>query len=245
MGFRLEKACVWSVHKKGSQLIARVKQKLSRLEQAVRDARASTELSRMGLKFRPWPASAIAPSALQIVLNEILINDRRTVVEFGSGLSTLYLAKALDGVGGRLVSVENNAEWAALVRTWLREEGLEGAVELIIAPMGPCKMGLGGLEWYDSSAVASAIDGLEIDCVLVDGPIAYREEVALSRYPALPLLKDNLAKQHAVFLDDASRAGEQKVLELWSDLLGIKFDCFPALGDIARGITGPAFESRP
>lgn len=226
-------------------MLTRIKQKIHRIEQAINDSRASTELSRLGLGFRPWPASAIAPSALQMILNEIQINDRRTVVEFGSGLSTLYMAKVLYGVGGRLVSVESNEDWAAIVRSWLRDEGVEDCVNLVLAPMTSCEMSIGGLEWYDADIVAKALEDLSVDCVVVDGPIAYRKEVALSRYPAVPVLKAKLAKRNVIFLDDASRVGEKKVLKMWSELLAIDFHHFPTLGDIARGRSGPAFETRP
>jgi predicted O-methyltransferase YrrM len=57
----------------------------------------------------PWPGSAIAPSALRTILNEIEINSRNIIVEFGCGISTLYIAKVLKNTEGHITTIENDA----------------------------------------------------------------------------------------------------------------------------------------
>ena len=56
----------------------------------------------------------------------------RDVLEVGTsnGVSTLYLADALAATGGRLVSVEIEAERTAMARENVRRAGLEALVEL-------------------------------------------------------------------------------------------------------------------
>jgi hypothetical protein len=224
-------------------LFTKVKNKLRTLEQAVHNARAAAELSRLDLPYLPWPGSALAPSALRTILNEIEVNKRKTVVEFGSGISTLYIAKILSRIGGHIVSIENNAEWADLVRGWLAEAGLAGTATLIVAPLGSCSYSLKGLEWYDEKAVLAGISGLKIDCVLVDGPTAYERGTELARYPALLAIEEQLNDSFVVFLDDINRAGEQEVLKKWSDHFGIEFHSHLGRGGIAQGVRGPSFYS--
>lgn len=225
-------------------MLKRIQKRLHDVEQAIHDARASVELSALGIGFRAWPASAIAPSALKLVINEILINRRSTIVEFGAGISTVFMAKVLQGTGGRLVSFESDLDWADLVRGWLAEESLTENVELIVAPLGPCSKSLEGLNWYDSRLVRSALSGLSIDCVLVDGPIAYRRGLEMARYPAIPMISDLLADHFAIFLDDTNRAGERRIAELWANELDVEFTHFLGRGGISRSARGAAFDPR-
>lgn len=227
-------------------LTDRIRSKLHQIQGAINDSRASTELSRLGLGFRPWPGSAVRPAALQMLLNEIYINGRRSIVEFGSGLSTLYLAKALNNIGeGHLVSFESDEQWASIVRSWLKEEGVESRVTLVLAPMAACPLALNKLEWYDLDTVTKAMSGYSADCIFVDGPLAYRDENKLSRYPAIPALQSFLADEFVVVLDDASRDGEREVASKWAKLLGVDFVQFPMHGNVARATKGRAFETCP
>lgn len=179
------------------------------------DARASTELSRMGLGFTPWTASALRPAALLQLVNEILINRRDIVVELGAGISTLYLAKALAQIGGRLVSIEDDAEWSGIVKAMLDREGLGNHVQIITAPLGHCVAAEPGLEWYDPAIVGAALAGTAIDLLLIDGPKAYTSRQALARLPAWRMLGRHLAPRAAMALDDADRPGETAILARW------------------------------
>jgi Methyltransferase domain len=184
------------------------------------DTRAAVELSRMGLGYMPWSAAALRPAAVAGLVNEVIVNNRRTVVEFGCGVSTLYLAKVLSGCGGRLVTFEDNAEWAAIVEGLLKAEGLDGHATIIRAPLAACRYGQGGLQWYDETAVAAGLAGLSVDLVIVDGPVASVPGLELARYPAMPMVMPHLAERCAVALDDINRRGEQAVVEAWKRLPG-------------------------
>jgi hypothetical protein len=221
-----------------------VRNRLRLLERAAHDARAATELSRLGLPHLPWPGSALAPSALVHVLNEIQINRRNFCVEFGSGLSTIYIAKILERSGGRLISFESDSGWAELVRAWLVEFGLTGVAEVVMAPLEVTSSNAApGAQWYDEGVVSSRLDGCTVDCVLVDGPPAYHAQNRLARYPALPILQSRLAPRCVVFLDDADREGEQEVLRRWASVSDLKFETFLSRGGIARGVRGAAFHA--
>ncbi|MCW3064342.1 MAG: Methyltransferase domain, partial [Solirubrobacterales bacterium] len=67
-----------------------------------------------------------------------------------------------------------------------------------------------------------------IDLLLVDGPPAFEPEIALSRYPALPVLAERLAPDATVVLDDIDRPGELAILETWERDCDFRFEVRPA-----------------
>lgn len=164
--------------------------------------------------YLPWSEWALRPAALAAVCNEIVIADRREVVELGSGVSTVVLGRLLGQRGGRLSSVEHNPAWAHVVRGLLETDGLGDAVRLIEAPLEPHPLALDQAHWYPESALAQL--PAEIDLLLVDGPPGNEEGIERSRHPALPVLGERLGRGAMVVLDDAERPGEQGVLENWA-----------------------------
>lgn len=221
-------------------VLNRIATKWNRFAQLSNDTRAAVELSRLGLPYMPWSDASLLPSALQVVLNEIEINSRKTIVEFGSGISTIYIAQILSRLGGRIVSFESDAEWATFVENRLAAFDLSEFASVIHAPLGPCTLSKNGLQWYDQTIVEKAVHTLSIDCVVIDGPPAYKVGFELARYPALPVLQARLAQDYAVFLDDIHRLGEQEILRLWTDLFNVEFVPYFSKGNIARGIHGVA-----
>src|SRR5829696_2386183 len=63
------------------------------------------------------------------------LNRRRVIVELGSGVSTVFLARLLRNEGGHLYTVEDDEAWAAHVARWLEQEGTTDRVTLIRAPV--------------------------------------------------------------------------------------------------------------
>jgi predicted O-methyltransferase YrrM len=182
--------------------------------------------------YLPWTEGALAPAALATVCNEIALAGRRTIVELGSGISTVVIARLLRERGGRIDSLEHDRRWAALVRTHLQRERLEDLASVIETSLRPHPLGRGGAPWYDEVALAGLPD--RIDLLLVDGPPAYGEGMAESRYPALPLLAGRLSQGALVILDDAERPGERAILAAWEAELPFRFTRDPA-GRIAIG----------
>jgi hypothetical protein len=45
----------------------------------------------------------------------------------------------------------------------------------------------------------------------------------MSRYPAFPFMQAHLAERCRIFLDDADREGEKRVLQLWTDMSDLEF----------------------
>jgi predicted O-methyltransferase YrrM len=166
--------------------------------------------------YLPWTEGALRPAALAVVCNEIVLAERVQVAELGSGVSTVILARLLRERGGRLTSLEHDPEWARVTRTQLERERLTDVARLAEAPLEPHPLAMDEAPWYAEAALAELPRPATIDLLLVDGPPGYGEGMELSRYPALPALKEKLAPDAMVILDDAERAGEQAILERWS-----------------------------
>lgn len=188
--------------------------------------------------YLPWTEGALRPAALVEVANEIVLADRREIVELGSGISTVVLARLLRERGGHLTSLEHDPSWLRLVASQLEGEGLGDFARLVEAPLAPHPLGLDGAPWYATGAVDD-LPATGIDLLLVDGPPGYGPGMERSRYPALPALADRLAPGALVILDDATRPGEREILTRWErELPGWRFGERPHAG-IAVGSRVP------
>jgi predicted O-methyltransferase YrrM len=169
-----------------------------------------------------WSTGSMVPAGFAAVCAEVGAREAPTVVECGSGFSTLELARLVRERGGRLVSLEHDELWAGRVREHLAAAGLAATAQVVLAPLEPGP----GLPWYAAEALRSVPD--RIDVLLVDGPPAFEPGTGLSRYPALPVLLSRLADGAVVVLDDLDRPGEQLVLEAWTRECGFRFEIRPA-----------------
>lgn len=187
--------------------------------------------------YVPWSQSAIRPSALACILNDITINQRRTIVELGAGMSTALIARLISAQPGKtLISFEHDPAWCDFLNGWLEQKGLDRIARVIEAPLAPCP-GFAG-EWYDVEVIRAALQGISIDCLICDGPPAHTQDRALARLPAVPMMGHALAERCAVFLDDAQRHGERRVARTWQRALGTRFRIYLLRGGFAVGVRG-------
>jgi predicted O-methyltransferase YrrM len=185
-----------------------------------KDSLAMLALGPLSQAYLPWSGYAMRPSGVVKILNEMVINQRSTVVECGAGLTTVYIASLLRQRGvGHLSTIEHDAAWLDVVRGLLVQAGLESYVTLIHAPLVGCELSLDGADWYDRAAIAAAIGDREIDLLVVDGPPAYDAARQFARYPAAVYFQPNFAGDFAIVLDDIDRVGEQRILAEWERLI--------------------------
>jgi predicted O-methyltransferase YrrM len=159
----------------------------------------------------------VSPDFLLHVVRHIQQHAPKRIVECGSGSSTIAMAQALRafGIDGHIYSIENYEPSVASVRDQLRRHDLERFVTLVFAPLVPRRYdGVDApIGWYDLGE--GSIPG-DIDMLLVDGPIAVIRTNA--RYPAGPELLPKLSRSGRVFVDDANRPGEKRMVERWRKL---------------------------
>jgi len=162
--------------------------------------------------YLPWTGSAMRPGGLRLCLNEVIVNDRRLVIELGTGVSTVILARVLAARGGRLISVDHDSSWQQIV---LGECGASAAaVSCIHAPLRPVECEKAMYHWYDADVIVEALGSQRADLLIVDGPIGSAGN--MSRYPALPLLRSHLSIDAAVILDDIDRPDEHRIADAWA-----------------------------
>jgi hypothetical protein len=158
--------------------------------------------------YLPWTTGSMRPAALVVVCNEIVHGARTRIVECGSGVSTVLLARLLRECGaGRLVALEHDRHWAALVHEQLRREALDGIARVLDAPLE------GEPPWYGPARLVDVPD--ELDLLVVDGPPACDAGHGMRRAPALPRFDERLVVGATVVLDDIARPGERDVLAGW------------------------------
>ncbi|MGI9436927.1 MAG: class I SAM-dependent methyltransferase [Geminicoccaceae bacterium] len=197
----------------------------------------------VGLGFKPWTRAAMRPSTIVHVLNEIFINDRKSIIEFGSGISTLYFAWAAKETNSHIISIEENEDWSAKIKGMLIDQGLDKFCDIHVAERKNLKIKDYTSYWYDLEKVRGLIDCKKVDLVIVDGPTAFQKGQENARRPAIDVLEPNLADSCAIFLDDALRAGEQAILRAWEASLGLKAELEPIAGGHAYIGRGPRYFS--
>ncbi len=176
----------------------------------------------IGIDFMPWTRAAMRPSTIVHVLNEIVINNRKSIIEFGAGISTLYFAWAAKQTQSTFLSIEESEDWCEKIKSFLCANDLNDHCDLHFVPRQITDMDGYSSRWYAAEKVRELVGGRMFDLVVVDGPTAFRKGEENARRPAIDVLKPNLADRCAIFLDDALRDGERRILAAWETTLGEK-----------------------
>jgi predicted O-methyltransferase YrrM len=163
------------------------------------------------------------PAGLVAVCNEIVHGARTRIVECGSGVSTVVLARLLrERHAGALVALEHDRHWARLVQDHLRRETLDTIARVLHAPLQ------GEPPWYGLAGLAEVPD--EVDLLVVDGPPACEPGHGTRRALALPRFAERLVVGATVILDDISRPGERQVIASWEASTDWRFVVYERAG---------------
>ncbi|GAB4510136.1 MAG: hypothetical protein OHK0046_06370 [Anaerolineae bacterium] len=162
--------------------------------------------------MRLW---VISPDFGALLAGLIQQHKPRTIVELGSGVSTLIAAYALEstGVAGHITSFEHMDDFISTGQRRLEQHGLSQLVTLIHAPLTEQN----GTTWYDTSTM----QGLTaIDLLVVDGPPEKTQTSA--RQPALDVLYDKLADGALILVDDYLRDDEYRMVNAWVETYNLE-----------------------
>jgi len=160
-------------------------------------------------EFSGW---ALEPTSIAKLVDLVLQRQPRLVVECGSGVSTVWLAYALEKTGGKLIALEHLEKFAEVTRAELEQHGLTHVAEVRSAELEDFDIAGDTYKWYASDGWAGLKD---VDLLLVDGPP--KATGSFARYPAVPLLRSSFAAKMLVVLDDVHREEEREILTRWQE----------------------------
>ena len=145
---------------------------------------------------------------------ELIIEERPLrVLELGSGISSLVMAYALEASGrGELLAVEDSATYAGNTRRLLSEHSLSEHAHVIDSPLGRVQSNGETHHWYTLTDLCREAP---IDFLFVDGPAGILSPMV--GYPALPMLREFLADNALVLVDDTDREQEKLIGQRWMD----------------------------
>ena len=152
---------------------------------------------------RSWAAS---PDLLLTLMELVRKNRPKLIVELGSGISTLIMAKASQG-RIKIVSIDHSEEFAQKTREILKEHSVKN-VEIRVAPL---KNHASGSDWYDLTFLK---DLKNIDLLVIDGPPGSKNPKA--RQPALKEFEAKLSPKAVIVIDDVNRDGERELAEMFA-----------------------------
>ncbi|MFA6010493.1 MAG: class I SAM-dependent methyltransferase [Desulfobacteraceae bacterium] len=165
--------------------------------------------------MRGWPVS---PDFVKILISLMLELKPASVVELGSGVSTIVGAYCIEKNGiGELVSIDHDIDFSQVTLRNLELHGLGSLAKVHCCPLE--KQVFSGQDhlWYKSN-----MDFLpsSIDLLVVDGPPAALDNNI--RYLSVPFFFERLSPGAVVLLDDAIRPGEKEIVKRWMD----EYPCF-------------------
>ena len=175
---------------------------------------------------------ALAPDALQVLVALVAELRPKHVVEFGSGLSTVALARAAAPSGRPAISsIDHDPVYAARTEELLRQHGGDQLVSLQVAPL-VARVRADGLHPHYLLERASLASERPAELVLVDGPPAALGGRTGMLYQALDVAEAGTV----VLLDDAERDLEREALHEWDERLGDAV-LIALLSGFARGLS--------
>lgn len=193
------------------------------------------EVLRTGLalpSMHDWPVS---PDFAMYLIGMINKNKYNYILEFGSGSSTIIIARALKKLAidnnlaheVRQVSFEHLEYYHEKTYSELCQANLEKSVSLELAPLEPYEFSDGNVYNYYNcreyllEMFKSSCDESAKVLIIVDGPPATTGKWA--RYPALPIVLETLPHCEVHFvLDDYYRKEEKELIEEWKKILDEK-----------------------
>lgn len=186
--------------------------------------------------FLPYTSSALSADCISYLLNEIVINKRKCILEIGTGISTIMMSRLLEQneLPCIIMSVDNDKEWQDYIFSQCSRRENLGMVHAGLDE----EFYADGKKyfWYDMAKIKERIRNFKFDLVFVDGPAAYLPGTHFCRQSAFPFLCKYLADDFCIMLDDCGRGAENKILAEWSELIGLPSEKFnDRLGVIRKG----------
>jgi predicted O-methyltransferase YrrM len=165
-----------------------------------------TSLIKFSAPLPPTRSWAASPDLLLTLMQLVRKNRPKLIVELGSGISTLIMAKASQG-RVKIVSIDHSEEFAQKTREMLKDHDVKN-VEIRVAPL---RKHPSGTDWYDTTLLKNLKN---IDLLVIDGPPGSKNPKA--RQPALKEFESKLSSKAVIVIDDVNREGELELAQMFS-----------------------------
>jgi len=159
----------------------------------------------------PMTGSAILPDLANILIKYIENNKPETIVECGSGVSTIISAYCLkNNKKGKIYSLDHEQKYLEITQENLKTHKVSEYVELIHSPVIDFTINNKKHKFYDINLLNNIS---EIDILFVDGPP--RTIQPDIRFASVPLFYDKIKTGGIIILDDADRKPEKQAINEW------------------------------
>jgi predicted O-methyltransferase YrrM len=148
----------------------------------------------------------VGEEAFGRIVEQLRAIGARTIVEFGSGISSVRLA--LEFPDAQIVSIESSREWYETVQRMRTEHGLE---KTLTVEHRPLRWQRHGLAFFLSYAPGELPE--RIDAVIIDGPPTWTRR---GREACLYQVVRRLRVGGRVVLDDYGRNREKTMVRNWT-----------------------------
>lgn len=177
----------------------------------LKEQKSRSELNNFLPTYFPYSTFSILYSDLEMLLNHTIFNGSTTILETGSGLSTLVLGKYFKFIGhGKVISLENDKKWYDLMTNLITADELSDFVKIVYCPTIDIKHSNKKGKWYDEAVYQQEIAGVKFDGFILDGPRANSPALIDSRYPSYTLIEGYAKSNYFVFMDDYKRTGDKE-----------------------------------
>lgn len=215
---RIEKRFLWELDKSAKNLCKQIEASIA--------VQSYLNFGTLPVSFHGWPVS---PDFALFLIQQIEQSDYDLIIEFGSGTSTAILAsvcatkKKRTGKVIKVLSFDHHEMYFEKTKSLLKFFDPDGEVELVHAPLVPTIVD--GKEYLYYSCIDalndenSRLQGGQVRAlVIIDGPPGVTGPLA--RFPALPMLLENLdLRALDIVLDDSGRDEEKEIAMLWDKIL--------------------------
>jgi hypothetical protein len=148
---------------------------------------------------------SLGERAYRAIRDDLVQHDVRTIIEFGSGTSTLRLSR--DFPSATILSLESEPQFSERTRGQLKDLGGGARVEVVLRPIIWQRHSLGFFRSYQPGSFPR-----DVDAVLIDGPpITTRRGREACLYQAFPYIRIGAR----IYLDDYCRQAEQQIVRNW------------------------------
>lgn len=160
--------------------------------------------------FNSW---TLSPDSVQQLIYLVRKYKPKTIVELGSGLSTIVIASILKDLKlnqSMLISFDESEKYLGSTKSYLNKNLLEEYVSLNHCPLENIIINNKSYNWYKFNEII--LESRKIDLLIVDGPISNNTD---SRYPAINQLFKYFNNSTLIFVDDSNRENEKRIIQEW------------------------------